>query len=370
MNRQLPKNRCLLEEYRFDFEEDHIIYINFEDLDYNFIKDEMDLHKYIKERVKDDNKYYLFFDEVQNVTNFEKAINSFRATFNTSIFITGSNGKLLSGEFATYLSGRYVLFQIMPFSFKEVCEYKGIAKDSVNDEVLLEYIKWGGMPQRFSFATEEETKIYLTDLYNSIVLRDIVQKSKVKDVELLNRIIEYLVTNNSQLFSVRSISDFMRSENRDLSKETLYNYLSYIVDAFVMSKAGRYDLKGKKILATLDKYYLTDLGIGRVKDKASHVNIGTAIENLVYNELIIRGYQVYVGKLANGEVDFLAMKMDEKMYFQVAYLLADESIVRREFDVFHHIQDNYPKYVLSMDKVDFSQNGIIHKNMIDFLLFT
>jgi len=347
-------------------DEDHIIYINFEDLEYAGIKNEMDLHQYVKTGIKDDNKYYLFFDEIQNVLNFEKAINSFRATFNTSIFITGSNGRLLSGELATELSGRYVSFPIMPFSFREMCEYKGI--DNADDTVLLEYVKWGGMPQRFSFGTEEETKVYLTDLYNSIVLRDIVQKSKIKEIDLLNRIVEYLVTNNSQLFSAKSISGFMKSENRELAKETLYNYLSYIVSSFIMTKAQRYDLKGKKVLSTLEKYYLTDTGIGRVKDSAAHVNIGAALENIVYNELLIRGYQVYIGKTLKGVVDFVATKMGEKQYVQVAYLLADETIVKREFGAFDEIKDNFPKYVLSMDKIDFSQNGIIHRNILEFLL--
>lgn len=346
----------------------HILFINFEDMAFSKIKNENDLYEYVMARMKEQDKYYLFFDEIQNVDCFEKAINSFRATRNVSIFITGSNSRLLSGELSTLLSGRYVSFHIMPFSFKEVCDWKKLSREKINDDIFLEYLKWGGMPQRFYMQTEDEIKIFLSDIYNSIVLKDIVQRYKVKDVDMLNRIVEYLVTTPSQLFSANSISRFMESENRTLSKETLYNYLGYVVSTFIMHKAGRYDLKGKKKLATMEKYYLTDMGIGRVKDTESHMNIGAALENAVYNELLVRGYEVFVGKIEDGEVDFVATRTNEKIYVQVAYLLADERIIKREFGVYEKIKDNYPKYVISMDKWDFSRDGIIHKNAIDFML--
>lgn len=347
---------------------EHIISINFEDLAFAAIKDEMDLYKYVMERMKDKDKYYLFFDEIQNVDSFEKAINSFRATENVSIFMTGSNSRLLSGELSSLLSGRYVSFHIMPFSFSEMCAWKNIPRNQVSDNDLLEYLKWGGMPQRFYLQSEEEIKTFLIDIYNSIVLKDIVQRYRVKDVDMLNKIVEYLVTTPSQLFSANSISKFMGSENRTLSRETLYNYLGYITSTFIMHKSGRYDLKGKKKLATMEKYYLTDMGIGRVKDTESHVNLGAALENVVYNELLVRGYDIFVGKVDDGEVDFVATKVNEKIYVQVAYLLADERIINREFGVFEKIKDNYPKYVISLDKWDFSRDGIIHKNAMDFLL--
>lgn len=346
----------------------HILFINFEDMAFSKIKNENDLYEYVMARMKEQDKYYLFFDEIQNVDCFEKAINSFRATRNVSIFITGSNSRLLSGELSTLLSGRYVSFHIMPFSFKEVCDWKKLSREKINDDIFLEYLKWGGMPQRFYMQTEDEIKIFLSDIYNSIVLKDIVQRYKVKDVDMLNRIVEYLVTTPSQLFSANSISRFMESENRTLSKETLYNYLGYVVSTFIMHKAGRYDLKGKKKLATMEKYYLTDMGIGRVKDTESHMNIGAALENAVYNELLVRGYEVFVGKIEDGEVDFVATRTNEKIYVQVAYLLADERIIKRKFGVYEKIKDNYPKYVISMDKWDFSRDGIIHKNAIDFML--
>ena len=345
-----------------------IIYINFEDIEMSFIKNDMDLNSYIKKQIKDDQKYYLLFDEIQNVVDWEKAVNSFKATKNVSIFITGSNSNLLSGELATLLAGRYVSFKIQPFSFKEVCDLKGIEDKDEIEKAFEDYMKWGGMPQRFYFKDEQETKNYLMDLYDSIVVKDIISRYKVKDVELLNKILEYLMSTPAQQFSVTNIANFLKNENRNCSNETLYNYLSYITNSFIMNKAKRYDIKGKRVLSTNDKYYLTDLGLGQVKSSIKTKGKGSVLENIVYNELINRGYEVLVGKSDSSEIDFIASYFDEKIYVQVAYILADDSVVEREFGAFKSIEDNYPKYVLSMDKFDFSQNGIIHKNVIDWLL--
>ena len=345
-----------------------IIYINFEDIEMSFIKNDMDLNDYIKKQIKDDEKYYLFFDEIQNVIDWEKAVNSFKATKNVSIFITGSNSNLLSGELATLLSGRYVSFKIQPFSFREVCELKGIEDKDEIEKAFEDYMKWGGMPQRFYFNDEQETKNYLMDLYDSIVVKDIISRYKVKDVELLNKILEYLMSTPAQQFSVTNIVNYLKNENRNCSNETLYNYLSYITNSFIMNKAKRYDIKGKRVLSTNDKYYLTDLGLGQVKSSIKTKGKGSVLENIVYNELINRGYEVLVGKSDSSEIDFIASYFDEKIYVQVAYILADDDVIEREFGAFKEIQDNYPKYVLTMDKLDFSQNGIIHKNVIDWLL--
>jgi len=346
----------------------HIIYINFEDLSYSFIGNEMDLHQYIMAKIIDDKKYYLMFDEIQNVDNFEKAINSFRATINCSIFLTGSNGKLLSGELATHLSGRYVSFKIMPFSFLEMCQIKGLDTKKVQDEDFMEYLNYGGMPQRFLMQTEAETKVYLRDLYNSIVLRDIIQRSKIKEVDVLNRIVEYMVMNTSQIFSAKSISKFFESINRKVSTETIYAYIDYISASLIMNKAVRYDIRGKRILTRSDKYYLTDLGLSKINNTGFKTEIGALLENIIYNEFIHRGYEVYVGKTTKGEIDFIVMDGNERSYYQVAYLLADEKVISREFGAFDSIDDNYPKYVLSMDKFDFSRDGIKHINVIDYLL--
>lgn len=345
-----------------------IISINFENLEYAFIENEMDLHHFVKDRIKDSQKYYLIFDEIQNVINFEKAINSFRATLNCSIFISGSNGKLLSGDLATHLSGRYVSFRIMPFSFKEFCQVKKIDRNKVSKVDFFDYLNYGGMPQRFLMGSELETKVYLRDLYNSIVLKDILQTSKIKDIDILSRILEYMVMNTSQIFSAKSISKYFESINRKVSTETIYNYLEHITSSLIINKAIRYDIRGKKILTRSDKYYIADLGLSKINNPGFKTEIGALIENLIYNELLSRGYEVYVGKTLNGEIDFVVMDGDKRSYYQVAYLLADEIILSREFGAFNSINDHYPKYVLSLDDFDFSRDGIIHKNIIDFLL--
>lgn len=347
-------------------DKEQIIYINFEDFQYSFITSAQKLYDYIAERRKNEKKYYLFFDEIQMVPEFERVINSFRATWDVSIFITGSNSKLLSGELATLLSGRYVTFRVAPFSFAESCEMRQIKEP--NDDDLIEYMNWGGMPQRFSMHGESEIRTYLQDLYNSVVLRDIVQRTGAKDVDLLNRIMEYLMANLSQTFSSQGILKYFKSVDRNVSTQTLYNYLDHIQTSLIVSKAQRYDIRGKQILTTLDKYYLTDLGLGRIHNSGFKLEMGTLLENIVYNELLNRGYDVYVGKIPNGEVDFVALKDGKKEYYQAAYYLYDQKVTDREFGAYKNIPDNYPKYVISMDKMDFSRDGIIHLNALKFLM--
>ena len=349
--------------------ESQIIYINFENEDYNFIKNDIDLHNYIKEKIINEEKYYLFFDEIQNIKDWEKAINSFKASKNVSIFITGSNSDLLSGELATHLAGRYVSFKLYPLTFSEVCKLKNLNEKKDIEDAFDDYITWGGMPQRFVLTDEMQTRTYLSDVYDSIVLKDIIARFGIKDIDLFNRIVEYIVTTPSKNFSAESLSKyFANKDNREVSKVTLYNYLEYMTKAMLINKADRYDIRGKRILSGKYKYYLTDLGIGQVKNIGKRQQLGAYLENIVYNELISRGYDVKVGNLEKGEVDFIAIRFKEKIYIQVAYILADDSVIDREFGVYKEIQDNYPKYVLTMDKHDFSQNGIIHKNVIDWLL--
>lgn len=347
--------------------EEQIIYMNFEDMEYYSIQTAETLYNYVKSKITTSQKYYFFFDEIQMVYEFERVINSFRATMGASIFITGSNSQLLSGELATLLSGRYVTFIIRPFSFKEYCMIRQISANDVNEDVLLDFLEWGAMPQRFLMKDIKEQKVFLNDIYNSIVLKDICQRTGAKDIDLLNRIIEYIVLNPGQSFSPTSISKFFESENRKVSTETLYNYISYIENSFLISRARRYDIRGKRILTTLDKYYLTDLGLGRIRNTGFKMERGALLENAVYNELLCRGYDVYVGKTRKGEVDFLAIKDRERIYYQVAYYLADDAVVEREFGAFLDISDNYKKVVLSMDKFDFSREGIIHENVLKWL---
>ena len=347
--------------------EEQIIYINFEDYDYSFIRTGEIFHEYIKKQITTKEKYYLFFDEIQVVPEFERVVNSLRMKYGASIFITGSNGKLLSGELATFLSGRTVSFSVYPFTFREMCLMQGVGKEK-REEALRDYMTWGGLPQRFMMIDEEQTKTFLRDVYDTIVLRDIVQRAGIKDIELFNRILEYLVCNPSQTFSITSIVNYFLSIDRKVSKETIYNYLEHIVASLVMTKAVRYDIRGKKILTKMDKYYLTDMGLGRIRNSGFKLELGALLENVVYNELLVRGYDVYVGKTKKGEIDFIAVKGQSKEYYQVAYYLYDEPVIEREFGAFKEIDDNFPKYVLSMDRMDFSREGIIHKNVVDFLL--
>ena len=349
--------------------ETQIIYINFEYEDYAFIKNDLDLHNYIKEKIKNEDKYYLFFDEIQNVEYWEKAINSFKASQNVSIFITGSNSDLLSGELATHIAGRYVSFKIYPFTFKEVCELKNIRDKSKREEAFEDYMIWGGMPQRFMLTDEMQTRTYLSDVYNSILIKDIVTRFNIKDLDLFNRIVEYIVTTPSQNFSAENLSNyFANKDNREVSKVTLYNYIEYMTRAMLINKADRYDVRGKRILNGKYKYYLTDLGFGQIMNTGKRPPMGAYLENIVYNELLSNGYDVKVGNLEKREIDFIATRFKEKIYIQVAYILADDAVVEREFGAFKGIDDNYPKYVLTMDKFDFSQDGIIHKNVIEWLL--
>ena len=345
---------------------EQIIYMNFEDFQYSSITNAQQLYDHICDKRQNEEKYYLFFDEIQMVSEFERSINSFRATWDVSIFITGSNSKLLSGELATVLSGRYITFRVMPFSFQEACEMRKIKTPDEND--LTEYMNWGGMPQRFSMHGESEVHTFLQDLYNSVVLRDIVQRTGARDVDLLNRIMEYLMANPSQTFSSQGILKYFKSVDRDVSTQTLYNYLDHIQTSLIVSKARRYDIRGRKLLTTLDKYYLTDLGLGRIHNSGYKLEMGALLENVVYNELLSRGYEVYVGKLPGGEVDFVALKNGKKEYYQVTYYLYDQKVIDREFGAYASIPDNYPKYVISMDKIDFSREGIIHLNALKFLL--
>lgn len=358
----------IIDEVKNNIDEGHIIYINFEDVEYSDIVDFKDLNEWVKKRIIDNKKYYLFFDEIQNVKSWEKTINSFKATLNVSIFITGSNSDLLSGELATLLSGRYVSFKIQPFTFSEVCELKKTVKNEF-DDIFKDYIIWGGMPQRFNFNEEAQIRTYLSDVYDSIIVKDIIKRFNINDVDLFNRILEYIMTTPSQTFSAESLVKYFKDrDNRNVAKDTIYNYLDYMCKAHLINKADRYDIRGKRILNGKYKYYLTDLGLGQIMNTSKKEQFGAYLENIVYNELIFRGYDVKVGTLENGEIDFIALKDGNKIYVQVAYILTDETVINREFNIYNNIADNYPKYVITTDKFDFSQDGIIHKNIIDWLL--
>ena len=352
--------------------DEQIIYINFEFDDFNFIKNNEDLHLYVDKKIPKEKKFYLFFDEIQNIEKWEKAVNSYKAKYGekVSIFVTGSNSDLLSEEFATHISGRYVSFKIYPFTFKEVCELKKIKdfdKYKLNKD-FDDYMKWGGLPQRFLLNNEDSIRTYLSDVFDSIVVKDIIKRFKIKDLDLLNRMIEYIVTTPSQTFSAENLSKyFLGKEERIVGKDTLYNYLEYMSKVLLINKVDRFDVRGKRILNGKYKYYLTDLGLGQIKNISKKEQRGAYLENVIYNELIARGYDVKVGILIDGEIDFIATKYKEKIYIQACYILSDD-VIDREFGSYEKINDNFPKFVISSDTYDMSQNGIIHKNIIDWLL--
>ncbi len=357
----------IIEELKnIGIEEKHIIYVNFEFIEFEELTDYKKLNTYVKERIQDDKMYYLFFDEIQNVDNFEKVVNSLRASQKVSIFITGSNSRLLSEELSTVLSGRYVSFRINPLSYKEVLELRGMEKST--DEVFEDYMKWGSLPNRFEFESKEAIKNYLYGVFDSIILRDVVERLKIRDTALFNLILQYIVDTIGREFSAENIMNFLRNEGREVSTLTIYSYLDALCKALLIRKVYRYDVHGKAVLKTLNKYYVTDLGIAQIKNNKTEIDRCYAIENIVYNELIIKGYDVFTGKTKKGEIDFVATKPNKKIYIQVAFSIPNEDTKNREFGAYSVITDNYPKYVISLDKFNYEYNGIKHLNLIDFLL--
>ncbi len=348
-------------------DENHIIYVNFEFIEFEELQDYKKLNEYIKEKIVDSNKYYIFLDEIQKVDKFEEVVNSLRASIeNISIFITGSNSKLLSNELSTVLSGRYVLFNIYPLSYKEFIELTN--KEGEAEETFWNFVKWGGLPNRTQFTDESNIKDYLHSVFDSIILRDVVERLNLKDTILFDLLLQYIVDTTGRQFSAINVINFLKGEGKSVSAETIYMYLDALCKALMIKKIYRYDIHGKAILKTLNKYYMTDLGIAQIKNNNFEINKSFAIENVVYNELLERGYDVYIGKTKNGEIDFIATNTEEKLYFQVAYSLENDKVQEREFGAFKEIEDNCPKYVLSLDRTDFSRDGIIHKNIIDWLL--
>ena len=347
------------------------ISINFEDLNYSHLQTAKSLHDEITNRAKDiDGKVYLFFDEIQEVKDWEKCINSFRVSLDCDIYITGSNAKLLSGELATYLGGRYVEFVIYPFSFGEFIElYRPINPDASIQQCFQKYLITGGMPYLANIRyADEPSKQYLHDLFNSVQLKDIVKRNKIRDVDLLERIIAYVIANVGTTFSARSLTKFLKSEQRTVAPETTLNYTKYCCDAYLFYQVKRVDLQGKQILSTNEKYYIADHGIREAVFGGNMRDINLILENIVYLELLRRGYKVTVGKTGEKEIDFVCDKRGDKLYVQVTYLLASEDTIKREFGAYDTIRDNFPKYVVSLDEFDMSRNGIKHQNIRDFLL--
>ena len=351
-----------------DIEESNKIYLNFETLELLKIKTDIELVEYLNPLLKDKkNKVYMFFDEIQLVKNWERVINALRVDENYDIYITGSNSSLMSSEISTLLSGRYIQIEIQPFNFREFLKLYS-DKNLVYEELFKKYINIGGIPFLKYFDLDENSCAkYLQDLYNTVIVKDVIEYNKVRDVDMFNRILTYVFENIGQTFSSRSIQKFLKNENRNISVDTILNYLEYAKSAYIIKKVPRYDVVGKKILSVDEKYFITDHGLRYAKGFSNEKNIERILENIVYIELLSRGYKVNIGRVNDKEIDFIAVKGDKKEYYQVSYLLETEETRNREFGVYQKVEDNYPKYVLSMDKINFSQNGIIHLNIIQFL---
>ncbi|VYT82370.1 AAA family ATPase [Peptoniphilus gorbachii] len=352
-----------------DVPDENKIYMNFESFEFFDIKDANSLKEYLDEKLKDKKgRLYFFFDEIQLVKDWEKVVNGLRVSHNCDIYITGSNSKLISGDLATLLAGRYVEFEIQPFTFDEFSEIYRSSNLS-REELFQKFIKIGGMPGLKYFNLEEEvSQKYLNDIYNTVLVKDVLNYNNIRDVDIFNRILSFTTQNIGGNFSASAIRNYLKSENRNISVDTVLNYLEYCNKAFVLKKVPRYDLGGKKLLKVEEKYYLTDHGFRQSMGFSNVKDIEKTLENIVYIELLSRGYHVKIGKVKDREIDFVAKKSEEISYFQIAYLMENEKTREKEFGAYDLVTDNYPKYVLSMDKLDFSQRGIVHKNIIDFLL--
>lgn len=350
----------------------NILYLNYESIKYDNYRDYLSLYNYIKERIEDyDTKVYLLIDEIQEVSQWEKAIRSFTVDFDCDIYITGSNANLLSGELATYLSGRYVEFQLLPLSFKEYIDFNNISNNKAKiKEAFDNFIKYGGFPGLIHMDNDEETQFkYLDGIYNTIILKDVIQRNNIRDPDLLNRILLFIMDNIGQLFSAKNISGYLISQGRKTSSKTIYKFMNSLEDAFIIHSAKRYDVKGKRILKKVEKIFLSDLGLRHAILGYREMDISQILENIVYLELIRRNYKVYVGREGKNEIDFIALKNKKKVYIQVTYLLASKKTINREFRPLKNINDNFPKYVLSMDNMTIEdKEGIKWMNIIDFLL--
>lgn len=348
--------------------EDHILVINFELYKYRKLMNPDAFNDYAEERLSDGKKYYLFFDEIQNVKDFELVVNSFRAGHNVSIFLTGSTSKLLSGELSSHLGGRTISFRIMPFTFHEIEELvmeMGMTFDRM--KLFEEYIRWGGFPLVWSVAAGEDRELVLSNLYDSIVLKDIVLRNHISSPVILDKILSYIIANSSTAFSGNRVAGVLTSQALKISPPIVNAYIRAIEDACVVNRAERYDIRGSRVLSYEEKMYVSDLGFFHLKKNRVKDEYNFIVETLIYNELLARGYHVYVGKTQKGEIDFIAERNQKKCYIQAAYLMADEKTRAREFGAYADIRDNYPKYVISLDPITRDENGIQHLNLLDFL---
>lgn len=346
-----------------------IIYLNFEKIEFDEIDNYLKLNDYVTQLITNNNKKYLFFDEIQHVELFEKAINSFRVSFDCSIFITGSNSKLLSSDISTLLTGRIIEFTIYPFSFLEANQF--IASSNTNDKAdFLEYLELGGFPMRFNLTNQDDSKRYLKELLNNICEKDVFYRDREIEKEKFNKVCKYVLSNAGREFNPKTIYNYLNANNEPERSvlSSIYKYFDKMEKAFLIIPIHRYNVSGKQVLKSNPKYYSIDNGFRTVSLNGDGIDKGYYLENLVCLELLNRGYEVYVGKTYKGEVDFIAINGNKKCYIQVAYIMETEETVNREFGAFSPIRDSAPKYVLSLDQINLSRDGIMHINIVDFLL--
>jgi len=358
--------------------ENQIIRMNFESFAFEEIKNYKDLHKYIYNKITNSNnkiinnneKYYLLLDEIQQVDSWEKVINSFLVDANVDIYITGSNAYLLSSELSTLLSGRYVEIRMLPLSFKEYLDFTDTWEESDFQSQFDQYLQYGSLPTIVELIDHPDTiGPFLEGIYNTVLMKDVIERNNIRDTALLESVLRYIATNIGNVVSTKKISDYLTSSGRKTTSDTIDNYLKMLENAFIIYKANRYDLKGKMFLKTLQKYYIADIGIRNQLTGLRNTDYGHILENIVYLELLRRGYDVSIGKVGSLEVDFIATKPTEKIYYQVSASILDDKTRERELRPLQAISDNYPKYILTMDQTIYDDfNGIKVINIIDFLI--
>lgn len=363
----------LFENYLIDIGvfKENIIRMNFESFEFDEISNYKELYKYISKYMNNPNeKYYILLDEVQQITSWEKAVNSFLVDANVDIYITGSNAYLLSSELSTFLSGRYVEIKMQPLSFKEYLNFTEANTKSNLQEKFNHYIEYGGLPTVVQLLDQPITiGPFLEGIYNTVLIKDVIERNYIRDSALLESILKFIAANIGNIVSTKKISDYLSSNGRKTSSETIDNYLRMLENAFIIYRANRYDLKGKMFLKTLEKYYIVDMGIRNKLTGLGNTDYGHILENIVYLELIRRGYEVSIGKIGSLEIDFVATKSNEKIYYQVSATILDEKTRERELRPLLSIPDNYPKYILTMDQSIFNDySGIKVENILDFLL--
>lgn len=353
----------------FACDDEHIISINFEDLKFAKLNTGEKLNNYVLNKLSDDRKYYIFFDEIQHVRSFEKVLASLKATRNVSLFVTGSNSKLLSGRLASLLVGRCKEFKIAPFSYSEALDYYKENNLELPSKSFYDYLRYGGMPQRFDYKNEEDIKAYLKDIFYGIIEKDICNSQSKINKNNFIAIAKYIISNCAKEFSADNIVDYFNKFNTaKIYRENIFRYLEKLEQACLINRVKRYDIAAKRNLKSIEKQFVVDNGFLLVTNDSNQIFPARSLENLVYNELVYRGYDVKIGKTYQGEIDFVALKDNKKCFIQVAYMLISDDVIEREFGAFKSVKDSSPKYVLSLDEIDLSRDGVINLNIEDWLL--